>query len=72
MKLYRDTDGDDYYCNHEEVITVPMRATGSSVNDGWYLAADEDRSDGLLIITAKWLLPDGIVGVPIGDPRHTG
>ncbi len=38
-------------------VTIPMRATGSSVNDPWFFAADEERSDGWLVITAKRLLP---------------
>ena len=60
MKLYRynEESTEPYPCDrYEEVEVIEMRSIGSSVNDPWFITAVEDHTDGLLVITAKHLLP---------------
>ncbi len=42
--------------------TLPMQASGYSVNDAWFIS-DDTQEDGRLIITNKNMIPEG-VGVP--------
>lgn len=36
--------------------TIPIKASGTSVNDAWHMLPTEDKADGFLVITNPYLI----------------